>query len=78
MERPPGVPEAFDVRTVVHLRRREDPSELSEEESTALAHLAHLAELGRRDGGAGQVRGSLDVMPSQVVQPGDGCDLADR
>ncbi len=50
MERPPGVPAAFDVRTVVYLRRGSDPPELSEEESTALhhAHLAHLAELGRR------------------------------
>lgn len=50
MERPPGVPEAFDVRTVVFLRRGVDPPDLSEEESTALhhAHLAHLAELGRR------------------------------
>jgi uncharacterized protein YciI len=50
MERPPGVPETFDVRTVVHLRRGANPPELSEEDSTALhhAHLAHLAELGRR------------------------------
>jgi uncharacterized protein len=50
VERPPGVPEAFDVRTVVFLRRGVDPPDLSEEESTALhhTHLAHLAELGRR------------------------------
>ena len=50
MERPPGVPEVFDVRTVVYLRRGENPPELSEEDSTALhhAHLAHLAGLGRR------------------------------
>ena len=50
MERPPGVPETFDVRTVVYLRRGADPPELSEEDSTTLhhAHLAHLAALGRR------------------------------
>ena len=50
MERPPGVPETFDVRTVVYLRRGVNPPQLSEEDSTALhhAHLAHLAELGRR------------------------------
>jgi hypothetical protein len=53
MTRPPGVPESFDVRTVVYLRRGANPPELGEEESTALhhahlAHLAHLAELGRR------------------------------
>ncbi len=50
MDRPPGVPEAFDVRTVVYLRRGSSPPDLPEEESTALhhAHLAHLAELGRR------------------------------
>ena len=50
MDRPPGVPEEFEVRTVVYLRRGADPPDLPEEESTALhhAHLAHLAELGRR------------------------------
>ena len=50
MERPPGVPAAFDVRTVVFLRRGADPSDLHEEASTALhhAHLAYLADLGRR------------------------------
>ena len=50
MERPPGVPEAFEVRTVVLLRRGSHPPELDEEASTALhhAHLAHLAELSRR------------------------------
>ena len=46
MERPPGVPESFDVRTVVYLRSGANPPVLSEEDSTALhhAHLAHLAE----------------------------------
>jgi len=50
MERSPGVPATFDVRTVVYLRRGANPPELSEEESAALhhAHLAHLAELWRR------------------------------
>jgi uncharacterized protein YciI len=50
MDRPPGAPEAFDVATVVYLRRGADPPDLSEEESTALhhAHLTYLAELGRR------------------------------
>jgi len=49
MDRPPGVPETFDVRTVVYLRRGEHPPDLDDEASTALqhAHLAHLADLGR-------------------------------
>jgi len=47
MERPPGVPAVFDVRTVVYLRRGDHPPELDEDASTALhhAHLAHLAGL---------------------------------
>ena len=50
MERPPGVPASFDVRTVVYLRRGTSPPVLSEEASTALhhQHLAYLADLGRR------------------------------
>ncbi|WP_447925171.1 aromatic amino acid lyase [Georgenia muralis] len=50
VERPPGVPESFDVRTVVYLRRGTNPPNLGDAASTALhhAHLAHLAELGRR------------------------------
>ena len=50
MERPHGVPESFDVRTVVFLRTGDNPPDLPEDESTALhhAHLAHLAELARR------------------------------
>jgi uncharacterized protein len=50
MERPPGVPASFDVRTIVYLRRGSNPPDLPEEESTALhhAHLAYLAELGER------------------------------
>lgn len=47
MERPPGVPAEFDVRTVVYLRRGHHPPDLDEDASTALhhAHLAHLAGL---------------------------------
>jgi uncharacterized protein YciI len=50
MERPLGVPASFDVRTVVFLRRGHHPPELDEDASTALhhAHLAYLADLGRR------------------------------
>lgn len=50
MERPPGVPASFDVRTVVFLRRGSNPPDLPAEASTALhhAHLAYLADLGRR------------------------------
>jgi uncharacterized protein YciI len=42
--RPHGVPEVFDVRTVVYLRNGVDPPDLDEEASTALHH-AHLAYL---------------------------------
>ena len=50
MERPPGVPASFDVRTIVYLRRGHHPPDLSGEGSAALhhQHLAYLAELGRR------------------------------
>jgi uncharacterized protein len=50
MERPPGVPATFDVRTIVFLRRGTDPPHLTDEASAALhhAHLAYLADLGRR------------------------------
>ncbi|WP_377641270.1 YciI family protein [Oryzobacter terrae] len=50
MGRPEGVPEVFDVRTVVYLRSGDNPPDLDEEASTALhhAHLAFLADLGRR------------------------------
>jgi uncharacterized protein YciI len=45
MERPPGVPAEFDVRTIVFLRRGDHPPALAEDASTALHH-AHLAYLG--------------------------------
>lgn len=50
MDRPPGVPASFDVRTLVFLRRGTDPPDLPEPQSTELhhAHLAYLADLGRR------------------------------
>ena len=50
MERPPGVPAEFDVRTVVYLRRGPHPPDLDEAASTALhhAHLAHIAALIER------------------------------
>ena len=35
MERPPGAPAVFDVRTVVYLRRGDHPPELDEDASTA-------------------------------------------
>ena len=41
-QRPVGVPESFDVHTLVHQRRGANPPELGEEESTVLHH-AHLA-----------------------------------
>src|SRR6478609_1980607 len=50
MERPPGAPGVFGVRTVVYLRRGDHPPELDEDASTALhhAHLAHLGDLVAR------------------------------
>ena len=50
MARSPHVPEAFDVYTVVVLRRPADAPELPEDELDELQarHLAYRAELGRR------------------------------
>ena len=49
MSRNPDIPDAFDVYTVVVLRRPADAPELSEAELDALQarHLAYRAELGR-------------------------------
>lgn len=46
----PNIPDAFDVYTVVILRRPEDAPEMSEEELDALQtrHLAYRADLGRQ------------------------------
>jgi len=50
MPRDPNIPDAFDVYTVVVLRRPADPPELSEDELDALQarHLAYRAELKQR------------------------------
>ena len=50
MPRDPNIPEAFDVYTVVVLRRPADPPEISEEELDALQarHLAYRAGLWRQ------------------------------
>ena len=50
MARDPNIPDAFDVYTVVVLRRPADPPELSEDELDALQarHLAYRAELKQR------------------------------
>src|SRR4029078_13250997 len=45
MERPPGAPAVFDVRTVVYLRRGDHPPELDEDAST-VPHHARLAAVG--------------------------------
>src|SRR5512140_3574176 len=68
MPRPPGVPEVFDVRTVLYLRRGENPPELSDEDSTALhhAHLAYLDELGRR--GIIAVNGPLRDQSDETIR----------
>ena len=48
--RDPHVPDAFDVYTVVVLRRPADPPDMSDDELDALqsAHLAYRAELRRQ------------------------------
>ena len=50
MPRDPNIPDAFDVYTVVVLRRPADAPEMSDEELDALQarHLAHRAELRRQ------------------------------
>lgn len=50
MPRDPNIPDAFDVYTVVLLRRPVEAPEMSDEELDALQqrHLAYRAELGRR------------------------------
>jgi uncharacterized protein YciI len=60
MPRDPNVPDAFDVYTVVLLRRPTDAPELSQGELDALQarHLAYRAELARQ--GALVVNGPFD------------------
>ena len=50
MPRDPNIPDAFDVYTVVILRRPVDAPDMSDQELEALQarHLAYRAELGRR------------------------------
>lgn len=50
MPRDPNIPEAFDVYTLVVLRRPPDAPEMTDEELDALQarHLAYRAELARR------------------------------
>ncbi|HZB65810.1 MAG TPA: YciI family protein [Ornithinibacter sp.] len=86
MDRPPGAPASFDVRTVVYLRRGTDPPDLDEEASTALhlAHLAHLADLGRRGIVAAngplldQSDASLRGMSVYTVEPAEARRLAEQ
>lgn len=86
MDRPRGVPPVFDVRTVVYLRSGTNPPDLAEEESMALhhAHLAYLADLGRRgliaangpllDQSDETIRG----MSVYTVEPGEARHLAEQ
>ena len=75
----PNVPDAFDVYTVVVLRRPEDPPELSDDELNALQsrHLAYRAELRRR--GAIVVNGPFDEQtdPSFRGMSIFACELAE-
>lgn len=50
MPRDPNIPDAFDVYTVVVLRRPAEAPEMSDEDLDALQarHLAYRAELGRK------------------------------
>jgi uncharacterized protein YciI len=65
MPRDPNIPEAFDVYTVVVLRRPADPPEMPEEELDALQarHLAYRAELRRQ--GLVVVNGPFDAQTDQ-------------
>jgi hypothetical protein len=77
--RDPNVPDAFDVYTVVILRRPVDAPELSDEELDVLQarHLAYRAELGRR--GVLVVNGPFDEQsdPSYRGMSFFACDTAE-
>jgi uncharacterized protein YciI len=64
MARDPNIPDAFDVYTLVVLRRPPEPPEMPDDELAALqaAHLAYRAELRRQ--------GPL-VVNGPVVEPSD-------
>ena len=51
MPRDPNIPDAFDVYTIVVLRRPDDAPEMSDDELDALQarHLTYRAKLGRRE-----------------------------
>ena len=79
MPRDPPVPDAFDVYTVVVLRRPPDAPNLSEEELEELQarHLAYRAEL--RERGAVVVNGPFDEQtdPSYRGMSIFACDAAE-
>lgn len=68
MPRDPNIPDAFDVFTVVVLRRPADPPELPEDELDALqsAHLAYRAELRRQ--GLLVVNGPFDEQSDETYR----------
>jgi uncharacterized protein len=86
MGRDLNIPDAFDVYTVVVLRRPPDAPEMSDEELDALQarHLAYRAELVRR--GVVAVNGPFDEQtdPSYrgmsifACDPGEAARLTDR
>ena len=65
MPRDPNIPDAFDVYTVVVLRRPADAPEMSDEELEVLQarHLAHRAELRRQ--GLVVVNGPFDEQTEE-------------
>ena len=79
MPRNPDIPDAFDVYTVVVLRRPPDAPELPDEKLDALQarHLAYRAELGRR--GVLVVNGPFDQQsdPSYRGMSIFACDPAE-
>jgi uncharacterized protein YciI len=79
MSRDPNIPHAFDVYTVVVLRRPADAPDMSDEELDALQarHLAYRGEL--RQLGAVVVNGPFDEQsdPSYRGMSIFGCDAAE-
>ena len=79
MPRDPNIPDAFDVYTVVVLRRPAEPAELPDDELDALQsrHLADRAELARQ--GVLVANGPFDAQsdPSYRGLSVFACDLAE-
>ena len=79
MPRDPNIPDAFDVYTIVVLRRPPDAPELSQEERGSLQarHLAYRAELRRQ--GKLVANGPFDAQsdPSYRVMSIFACDAAE-